>query len=105
MKAELAEPIKALIEAEPSFGYRMVAGLLDMNKNTVVLFLREDLLDIVVANCLGQPTGCLPIVVRSIRVRTRAKQHANSIEISGRRKNSTRQGGVAVIVCQVDKRS
>jgi hypothetical protein len=31
----LAEPIKALIEAEPSFGYRTVAGLLRMNKNTV----------------------------------------------------------------------
>ena len=31
----LAEPIKTLIEAEPSFGYRTVAGLLDMNKNTV----------------------------------------------------------------------
>ncbi|PAT41765.1 transposase [Vandammella animalimorsus] len=31
----LAEPIKALIEAEPSFGYRTVAGLLGMNKNTV----------------------------------------------------------------------
>ena len=35
VKAALAEPIKALIEAEPSFGYRTVAGLLDMNKNTV----------------------------------------------------------------------
>ena len=35
VKAELAEPIKALIEAEPSFGYRTVAGLLAMNKNTV----------------------------------------------------------------------
>ena len=32
---ELAAPIKALIEQEPSFGYRTVAGLLDMNKNTV----------------------------------------------------------------------
>jgi len=35
VKAELAEPIKALIEAEPSFGYRTVAGLLALNKNTV----------------------------------------------------------------------
>jgi putative transposase len=35
VKPELAEPIKALIEAEPSFGYRTVAGLLEMNKNTV----------------------------------------------------------------------
>lgn len=35
VKAELAEPIKAMIEQEPSFGYRTVAGLLDMNKNTV----------------------------------------------------------------------
>ncbi|TWI05719.1 putative transposase, partial [Lysobacter ruishenii] len=35
VKSELAEPIKALIEEEPSFGYRTVAGLLDMNKNTV----------------------------------------------------------------------
>ena len=30
-----AERIKALIEEEPSFGYRTVAGLLGMNKNTV----------------------------------------------------------------------
>lgn len=35
VKRELAEPIKALIEEEPSFGYRTVAGLLGMNKNTV----------------------------------------------------------------------
>ncbi|SDG10955.1 putative transposase [Dyella sp. 333MFSha] len=31
----IAAPVKALIEAEPSFGYRTVAGLLGMNKNTV----------------------------------------------------------------------
>jgi putative transposase len=31
----LATPIKALIEEEPSFGHRTVAGLLGMNKNTV----------------------------------------------------------------------
>ncbi len=35
VNAELAEPIKAMIEAEPSFGYRTVAALLGMNKNTV----------------------------------------------------------------------
>ena len=35
VQARFAEPIKALIEAEPSFGYRTVAGLLDFNKNTV----------------------------------------------------------------------
>ena len=35
VQACLAEPIKALIEKEPSFGYRSVAGLLSMNKNTV----------------------------------------------------------------------
>src|SRR5690606_1619599 len=35
VRPELAEPIKALIEEEPSFGYRTVAGLLGMNKNTV----------------------------------------------------------------------
>jgi len=35
VKPELAEPIKVLIEEEPSFGYRTVAGLLGMNKNTV----------------------------------------------------------------------
>lgn len=35
VKPELVEPIKALIEEEPSFGYRTVAGLLGMNKNTV----------------------------------------------------------------------
>lgn len=31
----LAEPIKKLIEKEPSFGYRTVAWLLGFNKNTV----------------------------------------------------------------------
>nr|WP_238692476.1 DDE-type integrase/transposase/recombinase [Xanthomonas oryzae] len=35
VKPKLAEPVKAMIEAEPSFGYRTVAGLLGMNKNTV----------------------------------------------------------------------
>lgn len=35
VREELATPIKALIEEEPSFGYRTVAGLLGMNKNTV----------------------------------------------------------------------
>ena len=35
VKAELAAPIKEMIGAEPSFGYRTVAVLLDINKNTV----------------------------------------------------------------------
>lgn len=35
VRPELAGPIKALIEEEPSFGYRTVARLLGMNKNTV----------------------------------------------------------------------
>lgn len=35
IKQDLAEPIKAMIEEDPSFGYRTVAGLLGMNKNTV----------------------------------------------------------------------
>ncbi|MGB0133982.1 hypothetical protein [Dokdonella sp.] len=35
VRPELAEPIKTLIENEPSFGYRTVAGWLDMNKNSV----------------------------------------------------------------------
>ncbi|RII83235.1 hypothetical protein CJO09_06415 [Neopusillimonas maritima] len=35
VKPELAEPIKAMIEESPSFGYRTVAYLLGMNKNTV----------------------------------------------------------------------
>lgn len=35
VKPELEIPIKALIEQEPSFGYRTVAHLLGMNKNTV----------------------------------------------------------------------
>ncbi|WP_244953606.1 hypothetical protein WCN78_17675 [Xanthomonas axonopodis pv. vasculorum] len=35
MTPKLAEPIKKMIEAEPSFGYRTVAALLGMNKNTV----------------------------------------------------------------------
>jgi putative transposase len=35
VKARYAEPIKAMIEENPSFGYRTVAHLLQMNKNTV----------------------------------------------------------------------
>lgn len=35
VRDELATPVKALIEQEPSFGYRTVAWLLGMNKNTV----------------------------------------------------------------------
>jgi putative transposase len=34
-QARFVEPIKAMIEENPSFGYRTVAYLLDMNKNTV----------------------------------------------------------------------
>src|SRR5690606_8951056 len=43
VRPELAAPIKALIEEEPSFGYRTVAGLLDINKNTVQRLWRTDL--------------------------------------------------------------
>lgn len=35
-----SEPIKALIEKEPSFGYRTVAWLLGFNKNTVQRIFR-----------------------------------------------------------------
>lgn len=35
LRPELVERVKALIEQEPSYGYRTVAGLLSMNKNTV----------------------------------------------------------------------
>ena len=35
VQERLAAPIKQLIEADPSFGYRTVAGLLQFNKNTV----------------------------------------------------------------------
>ncbi|MGO1542405.1 MAG: hypothetical protein ACTH0Y_02495 [Luteimonas sp.] len=35
VQPELAGPIKQLIEQKPSFGYRTVAALLGMNKNTV----------------------------------------------------------------------
>jgi putative transposase len=35
VREDLVSPIKALIEQEPSFGYRTVANLLRMNKNTV----------------------------------------------------------------------
>jgi putative transposase len=35
-----AEPIKAMIEENPSFGYRTVAHLLDFNKNTVQRILQ-----------------------------------------------------------------
>ncbi len=34
VQERFAEPIKQLIEADPSFGYRTVAGLLRFNKNT-----------------------------------------------------------------------
>lgn len=33
--SRFADPIKAMIEKEPSFGYRTVAWLLGFNKNTV----------------------------------------------------------------------
>ena len=35
VNAALAAPIKEMIEAEPSLGYRTVAALLGMNKNTL----------------------------------------------------------------------
>lgn len=35
VQARFSEPIKAMIEASPSFGYRTVAHLLGFNKNTV----------------------------------------------------------------------
>lgn len=35
VQPRVAEPVKALIEQEPSFGYRTVAALLGFNKNTV----------------------------------------------------------------------
>jgi putative transposase len=35
VQARFAEPIKAMIEQEPSYGYRTVAHLLGFNKNTV----------------------------------------------------------------------
>ena len=40
VRPELADPIKTLIEEEPSFGYRTVAALLGMNKNTVQRIFR-----------------------------------------------------------------
>jgi putative transposase len=41
VRPELAGPIKAMIEEEPSFGYRTVASLLGMNKNTVQRVFRK----------------------------------------------------------------
>jgi putative transposase len=35
VRDDLVAPVKALIEQEPAFGYRTVAGLLGLNKNTV----------------------------------------------------------------------
>ena len=35
VQPQLAQPVKEMIEENPSFGYRTVAGLLGMNKNTV----------------------------------------------------------------------
>jgi putative transposase len=35
VQARFAEPIKAMIEQDPSYGYRTVAHLLGLNKNTV----------------------------------------------------------------------
>mgnify|MGYP006050534165 CR=1 FL=1 len=35
LRDDLVAPVKALIEQEPSYGYRTVAGSLGMNKNTV----------------------------------------------------------------------
>lgn len=39
-RPELTDPTKTLIEKEPSFGYRTVAALLGMNKNTVQRIFR-----------------------------------------------------------------
>lgn len=35
LQEQFVQPIKAIIEENPSFGYRTVAHLLDFNKNTV----------------------------------------------------------------------
>ena len=35
LQEQFVKPIKAMIEENPSFGYRTVANLLDFNKNTV----------------------------------------------------------------------
>lgn len=40
VNAELAAPIKEMIEAGPSFGYRTVAALLGMNKSAVQCIFR-----------------------------------------------------------------
>ncbi|MFG7198839.1 IS3 family transposase, partial [Burkholderia pseudomallei] len=40
VQARFAEPIKALIEESPSFGYRTLAYLLGFNKNTVQRIFR-----------------------------------------------------------------
>ncbi|AIP19412.1 integrase [Burkholderia pseudomallei] len=41
VQARFAEPIKALIEESPSFGYRTLAHLLGFNKNTVQRIFRS----------------------------------------------------------------
>jgi putative transposase len=55
VKPELAEPIKALIETEPSFGYRTVAALLGMNKNTV-----QRIFQLMGWQCRKRPVGHRP---------------------------------------------
>nr|WP_228062494.1 DUF1153 domain-containing protein [Lysobacter sp. H23M47] len=50
VRPERAEPIKALIEAEPSFGYRTVAGLQGMNKNTV-----QRIFQLMAGRCVSAP--------------------------------------------------
>lgn len=55
VRPELAKPIKALIEAEPSFGYRTVAGLLGLNKNTV-----QRVFQLMGWQCRQRPVGHRP---------------------------------------------
>lgn len=40
LQSHLVEPVKAMIEEHPSFGYRTLAWLLGMNKNTVQRFFQ-----------------------------------------------------------------
>ena len=52
-----AMPIKALIEEQPSFGYRTVAALLGLNKNTV-----QRVFQLMRWQVHKRPTGCRPRV-------------------------------------------
>ena len=60
LQEQFVKPIKAMIEENPSFGYRTVAHLLDFNKNTVQRVFSSALSWVMspLRGCLWRPHNC-----------------------------------------------